>query len=71
MTRSKVLQRLAETDERIDEYEYDKGNDCGEHWLHLKWPYICDGMASIHEYTVRECLSMAKSIEDGTGWKGV
>lgn len=63
MTRySKQLARLAEKDDRIAEYEYDPGNDCGAHWLHLKFPYLCHDGGAIHEYTVKECLDKLYSI---------
>lgn len=53
---SRTLERIAKTDPRIDEYEFDPGNDNGEHWLHLKWPYLTDNGASVHENTVKECI---------------
>ena len=63
MPKSKVLARIEKEDDRVDEYEYDPGNDCGEHWLHLHWPYVTeDGDGSIHEYTVREVLEKLQTI---------
>lgn len=54
---SRVLEKLAKRDPRIDEYEYDPDNGCGRHWLHLNHPYVCSGGdASIHEDYVRDML---------------
>jgi hypothetical protein len=55
--RRKTLDRLADEDDRIADYEYDPGNDCGVHWLHLEWPWVdSDSCGSIHERTVKDCL---------------
>lgn len=63
MPKSRTLTKLAQKDDRISEYEYDPGNDCGEHWLHLVHPWVdADGCGSIHEYTVRDCLDQFKEI---------
>lgn len=59
---SKVLHRLAQTDPRISEYEYDPGSDCGKHWLHLKWPYLTYNGSSVHENTVKEVLDAMSFI---------
>jgi len=60
---SKTLAKIAKTDPRIREYEFDKGNDCGEHWLHLVWPWEDASCGSIHEYTVKDCLERLSVIQ--------
>jgi len=67
MPMSKQLAMLAEKDMRICSYEYDPGNEFGEHWLHLHYPMLCDTDASIHERTVRECVEQLATIRSTRG----
>ena len=53
---SKTLSKIAASDNRVAEYEFDAGNDCGEHWLHLRYPWTTD-VGSVHERTVKDCLA--------------
>ena len=60
---SKILKNIAATDNRVEEYEYDPGNDYGAHWLHLKWPWTDgDACGCIHEYTVADCLRELREV---------
>lgn len=71
MTYSESLARIARTDPRVREYEYDEGNEMGKHWLHLADGWIAeDGSHTIHESTVRECiyhLTLVREEELGEG----
>ena len=66
MTFSNRLAKLAASDPRIAEYEFEAGNDCVEHWLHLRWPWTTD-TGPVHEFTVKECLEQFSTIyEEGS-----
>ena len=60
-----MLQKIAELDNRIQEYEYEPCNDEAKHWLHLKPGWACGILErhSIHEATARECVLFLQSVE--------
>ena len=59
---SSVLQKIADTDDRVAEYEF--SIDDQPHWLHLApgWKEELMGTHTIHEDTVAECLSQYRAI---------
>ena len=61
-THSTVLARLAQTDERVQDYEFDADNDMGVHWLYLNdgWIDSESGCHAIHETTVADTLRVLK-----------
>ena len=59
---STVLQKIADKDDRVVEYEY--SIDDAQHWLHLAdgWREELMGTHTIHESTVEECLAQYRAI---------
>lgn len=60
---SKQLERVAQTDDRVIDYEYLGGNEDAPHWLHLTegclsslGTHICNGA------TVEECLEELRQV---------
>jgi len=69
MSHSRQLQRLAESDHRVEEYEHEPGNVMGQHWLYLAPGFSADPIepnCDIHANTVRECLQELKQIRKVT-----
>lgn len=64
MRTSKQLDRLIQDDHRFDSYEIERDNGV---WLWCRTGYVCPSMecGTIHEDTVAEVLSMAKTVVPG------
>ena len=63
---SRVLQRIADTDERVQEYEFAGSYEDAPHWLHLAEGWQVDGCHSVNGGTVKECLSELSMVQPCT-----
>lgn len=63
---SKVLQRIADTDEKVEEYEFAGSYEDSPHWLHLAPGWQVDDCHSVNGTTVSECRGELSRIQPCT-----